>query len=497
MIDTLTLVQDRGRILIQNARRRRLGSLFVPVRRSYLLIMPGILVAGALVCWALLTNTALILGAFLLAGVALYLVFDLLGRTAPLRLSTILAFTLGLGYGLGTLNTWFTLPRSGETLGEFMHISTADLTQAMGGILLSTALMLTIGELYEKPIFGEDFVLDFNNRAVVLVTLGTLFRLATFATGAVGGFSAQTGTASGHIGVLSFISTDLQSPLFALALCMAFNMRGRFTRWYMAALTMVLFLMAFPGGRRSMIYSIVLGIIGLRIGRYRPAFSPLKKVIAVGVLGVLLYVASIGFFYFRVAGFALIHPSFSQRAHAVVTLVKNKSYSELKEQFAANVEQRTFILGFLGELVGYTDVMPGAHGEDMASQFELALPSVLYPGKNVYFTEELLSNDLFGAHYIDEANSVFTTGAVDFGLWGMFFYPLFFIFLLRYFIEFCGEVMPAFAACFVILLAISGLLEPEVNVTSYFISIREGLIVGMLVWFIMRLPEFRVRNANL
>jgi hypothetical protein len=107
MIETLTVVRDQGRLLIQDPRRRRFGYLFVPVRRSYLFVMPGLLLAAGLLGFAIRTDFMMVFDAAVVSLISIYLAWDLLGRAGPLRMSTVFAFTLGMAYGIGTLNTWY------------------------------------------------------------------------------------------------------------------------------------------------------------------------------------------------------------------------------------------------------------------------------------------------------------------------------------------------------------------------------------------------------
>ncbi len=500
MMETIPLVQQRQRTLVRYARPRRLGSLFIPLRRSYLFIMPMALFGAAIFCWSNGTDFSMIVGAVILSAVSLYLLFDLLGRRAPLRVSTVLAITLGLAYGLGTANTWFTLPRGDETLGEFLHISPPDLAHAMGTVLTVVALLLSLGELLEKPIFGEEFELRFNNRAIIFLTLGAIELGISFAhgsTGFMGGSASQEGSNLGRVGILASVSEWLSGSLLALAVCVSLNVKGIFLRNYARLLSVLLFIMVFPLGRRVLIYACLLTLIGLRLGRYKFPFSPLKKTLLLGLLAGVIYMVTIGFFFLRLAGYTLIRPSLVQRVEAAIRLAREKSYTDVKKEFSENVQKRTFILGFLGQLEGYTDSMEGARGDDIVGQFKLALPSVLYPEKDVFFSEEHLANSLFGSNYTDEANSVLTTGAVDFGLWGMLIYPLLMVVMIRTLFEFVAEAMPVFASCFVILASFSTLLEPEVMVSTYFLIIRNSLFFGSFVWFIMSLPEFRVKNVGL
>ncbi len=497
MIESATLVRQGQRTLVRLARPRRFGSLFPPLRRSYLLVMPAMLLAGALPCWATGTDASLIVGALILSAVSAYLLFDLLGRRRPLRVSTVLAITLGLAYGLGTANTWFTLPRGDAPLGEFLQLSTPELAYAMASVMVSVAVLISLGELYETPIFGEEFELKFNNRAIVFLTLGTGVILVSFLHGSTGFMGANVSQDVGHVGVLASVSDWLSKPLFALAVCVALNVKKRFTRNYARILSVALFFMVFPLGRRIIIYSVILALIGLRLGRYRIPYSPLKKTVLLGLLASVVYVATIGFFYLRVAGYGLLAPTLGQRISAAVRLLGDKSFSDVKAEFSANVERRTFILGFLSQLEGYAQQMPTAYGEDITKQFQLALPSVLYSNKDLFFSEEALANDTFGSHYLDEANSVYTAGAVDFGVWGVILYPLLAVVLFRFAFEVVAESMPVFASCFIILASLGTILEPENTVTSYFVVIRNGVFFGSAVWFIMSLPEFRVKNVGL
>jgi hypothetical protein len=496
MMETLILVRDHGRLLIQDARRRRFGSLFVPIRRSYLLVMPAILLAAGLLGFAVRSNFTMVFDAFVVSAVSIYLTYDLLGRAAPLRISTVLSLTLGLGYGVGTLNTWLTLPRSGKTLGEFLQINTPDLAEGMACILIAIALMLILGEVLEKPIFGEEFRINFENRAIVIVTLGSLFRLLTVVTGHAVGFTSQANIKQGHIGVIATISGVLEAPLLALAFCMAINAGSRFKKWYLYALTFGLFLLNFPNGRRAMIYGVVLILIAARLGRFRVSVSPFKKIAAVAIIGGILYFFTLAFYYFRVAGYTLVDPTLSERIGAVITLVKHKKDSNVDKQFSSNVEGRTFILGFLSELVGYTNSMPGGHGENIVNQFEFALPSAIYPNKNVGFSEEGLADDLFGAHYGDQANSILTAGVVDFGVFGLLLYPLLTVALFRCFMERVGEIMPSFPACFIVLLLLGTLIEPETTATSYFLALREAIMVGGGVWALSVIPRLQITGRT-
>jgi hypothetical protein len=492
MMETFTLVRDQGRILIQEARRRRLGSLFVPIRRSYLVVFPLILLVCGILGFAVQTDFTMIFDALVLTAIASYIAYDLLSEGAPLRVSTIFALTLGLAYGLGTVNTWFTLPRTGETLAFFLNLDGRNLAEAEALILIAIALMLAVGELFEKPIFGEEFSIKFSNRDIVIVTLGALFRAVTFASGRTIAFTSQSNIQQGHAGAIAILSGDIEAPCLALAFCMALNAETRAKRWYLYLLTLLLFLLDFPNGRRAMIYGILLMVIAARLGRFRIRISFFKKITAAILLSGLLYVATLGFYYVRVASYSETNPSLSERVTGVIALIKEKKNADVDQQFSSNIQGRTFILTFIGKLVGETAARRTGHGIDMMNQFEAAIPTAIYPSRDVFFTEESLASQLFGTQYGDEPNSVISAGIIDFGILGLILYPLFFSFLLRYFIEVVGDIMPLFACCFVILLVLAAVLEPETDISEYFLVIREGILTGSAVWALAKLPAIQL-----
>ena len=90
---------------------RPLGEDFAPPRTLYVIQIPAILTLAAFVSWIISTELAMVIAASVASVVALYMLWDWLLREGPTRFSTLLAITLLLGYGLGAVNTWLTLPQ--------------------------------------------------------------------------------------------------------------------------------------------------------------------------------------------------------------------------------------------------------------------------------------------------------------------------------------------------------------------------------------------------
>jgi putative exporter of polyketide antibiotics len=68
--------------------------------------------------------------------------------------------------------------------------------------------------------------------------------------------------------------------------------------------------------------------------------------------------------------------------------------------------------------------------------------------------------------------------------------------MLRLFFEFVGQALPTFVATFIIFAGLAALLQPETQITDYFLIIRSGLLFGTVVWFFIAMPAFRFKNRG-
>jgi hypothetical protein len=478
-------------------RPRRLGSLMSLPRLLYLLYLPLLMLTAGLACWVVETDFMLMVGAVTLGSVAAYLFFGLTIRLEPLRVSNLLVATLGLGYGLGAAIPWFTLDRSGVGLGEFLHKDPVALTHTMGSVLVSMAVLLAVGEYAEKPLFGDEFELRFPPQAVFFITFGVAIIGVAYLRGSLNFQGVSVGE-GGHLSIFASFASWLVSALFGITFWAVLNVKGKALQRYLILLLLVQFVLVIPLGRRVMIYTVLVSILAMRLGRYRLNWSWPKRIIVGLVLAGLLYVTSIAFFYMRIAGYSAgkVHLSLPARISLAITYFESKDFSTVQESFSKNVKGRSFILGYLAELEDYSLHFTPGYGRDMQGQVLMAVPSAIYPSKDLTFGEEALDNELFGSTYFDEANSIFTAGATDFGLLGIIAYPLLLCWVFRSFFEVIGQSLPTFVATFIILAGINGLLQPETGITSYIIDMRNSLLFGAVVWFFIALPAFRLRKES-
>src|SRR5579875_2042514 len=124
-------------------------------RTEYVLHFPLFLAAVAVLMWIFPSDDMLGFGCFAGTGVGLVILWRFLFRDKLLRLTRVGAIGCLLGYSGGTLNTWLTLPRSGESLGAWAGLMRGDLCHGLAVTILAAALLLAAGELLESPLLDS------------------------------------------------------------------------------------------------------------------------------------------------------------------------------------------------------------------------------------------------------------------------------------------------------------------------------------------------------
>lgn len=459
------------------------------------LYFPLLLLFVSLLTWMLPTDFMLLCSSLVGGAVGAYTLWDLAFRRAPLRVSTVLAMTLLLGYCLGALNSWLTVPRAGLTLAAFFFRDPAAVSRGMASVLLACGILYCLGELLESPLFGNEFRVPLDSRTYLFVYAGTLLMVLAYATGATGFMGAVIGV-NHRVGVFSTFSTWFASPLFALTFCIFINTRKGAQRTITGVLFLIQLALLVPLGRRVLIYGVVLAIFSLRFGEHRFRFSIVRKAVFAALAVVVISVGSTAFYYLRIAGYGAPGVSFAQLVQRAIDLRETTTPEMINSLMEQNVEKRTFIIGYLSDLLNASEKSPPAMGQDLVGMIEYVIPSQFVEYKDRFFQEEALADQIWGFSYIDEANSVLTAGAVDFGLAGIVLYPLMIVILLRAFVEIAGMSLPPLASLFIALATIAWLLEPEVQLSQYFEAVRDGTLFGIAIAIYASLPRFQWRHAH-
>jgi hypothetical protein len=470
---------------------------FAPPRVLYAAHIPAALVFTGIVAWAMGSEAGMVLASLVATVVSFYTFWDWLFRDAPTRFSTLQGAGLLFGYGTGALNTWLTLPRGSLTLASIMNMDEAVLARGLAAVLFSVAALYCVGELYEKPLFSRDFHFFINHRTQLLIYAGTLAMLAGFKSQAL--VMGGTFSSNGHISVTGAFLFWLYPPLTAIAVAAFLTSSRGWHRLFMGISALILLAMFTVTGRRSMFYTSLAIIFMLGIIGYRMRKSFFRKLAIVLALAGIVAVSALAFMLLRVAGATIRYHrnsvTLSRRVDAANKLVQQGGAFDLVSRVSRkNIQKRTFVLGFLSGVLEASSQQTPALGRDAINMARTVIPRVLDPGKDLSFGEEGLVDQTFGLTYGDEANSILTAGATDFGLLGMIAYPLLMVLLVRVLYSLFSRIFGVVPLMFITLALIMMMTQTEFTLSGYFAILRNTALFGAVIAVFMAFPRIRLRS---
>ncbi|MBT9330416.1 hypothetical protein [Paracidobacterium acidisoli] len=475
---------------------RALGEVFPPRRQRYILHLPLCLFLAAILSWIMPVEPMMVFACVVGSAISIYIAADWLLRRGPLRLSMAYTLALLFGYCLGTMNTWLTVPRGSFTLAELYNRDPAVLSRGVSSVLLAAGILLAVGELYEHPVFGEDFRITIDGEVYCFILVATMLIFAGFLTKrlTIGGISASV---SGRVSPISELLLWLFFPLVAFAVSAFLATPRGLKKIVLGAISILLLLLLTTQTRRDQIYTGFLIVFAVRLSGYRVRGSLLKKTVLLFMLMFIVVMGTLSFELLRsIGGYGLVQEaSIGERlSEAGKMIEEGTALSTALDMTRRNVTKRTFVLTFYADLLEASTHNTPAHGADLISQFEEALPHALFPEKT-FLVEELLANQQFGMNNNDQPNSLITAGALDFGLLGAVFYPLLLIYLLRRFVEIAGRFIPnRLAVLFIALNALFLSLQTEDGPLSLVIMMRDSIILTVVLILFSSLFASRFRS---
>ena len=355
------------------------------------------------------------------------------------------------------------------------------------------------GEFLERPIFSADFYLTFESGTLPVIIGTTLLMLAAYATGRVGYMGLAVGD-YGHIDPASQLILWWYLPAYAYTVCAALNTKGT-TRLIVVSMAIIQTVAMVPLGRRTFAFGVLLAMIATRLGRFRLRLPMYKKILVGLVAFVLITIASLAFFYLRFAGYEVRGNrsiSIFERVEGAYELMHKRSPAEFLGMLGANVSKRTFDIGFFSDLLEASRHSTPLLGRDLLYNVQLAVPSSISSDKFgiTPYAEEALANMQWGFSYIDEANSLITAGAADFGFLGVLIYPLVFSFMLRFALELAQYTVPVRFAVIFSLAYIAQSLATEATPVDYILQIRSTILLIIILYVLTKLPTFRLKAVD-
>jgi hypothetical protein len=463
----------------------------------YLIYLPILLMLGALVAAIAPSNAAFVFGAIVGGLVGLHMMFNLLFNDPPLRISHLLAMSLLVAYNLGAANSWLTVPRASLTISEAFAKDPVVLANGIAASMAACAVLIFAGELWEKPIFGREFRLDFDLRSLFFIVLTTAAILIAFAIGDIG-FMGAAITADEHVSAFGSLVTWLSAPCLAYSICATLNTKGAY-RLVVGACALVQIIAMIPTGRRNFAFALVLSLVVCRLGRFRLRLSFYGKAVLLMAGFALVAIASIAFLYLRFAGYEHKEAtSFGARFQAAEQLFQTRSVSEMAQLLQANVSTRTFEVAYFADLVDASQSSRPLLGKGLVTSLQLQVPSAISEDKFGLerYEEEQLVDMQFGFTFQDEANTILTAGAADFGLLGVFVYPLVMVALMRAAVEVVQAYLPTYVAAIIAIGFVFLMLLAETPLAGYFTLLRNATVVTAIFYLFSLLPRLSAREAG-
>jgi hypothetical protein len=438
------------------------------------------------------SNTAFFIGTACSTVAVARAVYLQLFRCKDFRFTWMIGCGQLLGYGLGSFNTAFGLLKQHETVASHFFRPQDDLSTAFTIVMWACAVLFLVGGILEKPVrLNLPRLMRSDISYVYLALMVYVLALATHQSGYMGTSVSD----AGHVTVLGTIAGLVSGTIPAMTILLRKQSRLLSRAPIFWGLLLIEMVSLLPSGRRMIIYAMltVLWSFSLTGAAWKTPLS--KKALILVVCGAGFYGANVVFYSMRHvvnvsgAGKRMGAPdlSLSEIVSGAVKYIKQGRDSEFDEAMATNLRDRTFVLCYFSDLLAGAKTHEPLHGGILKFAVQMATPSSIYSlfgSKDEVIglgMEENVANPVFGLKAQDEANSYLTGGVSDFGIYGVFLYPVALAFLINLCVRFGMGHAPEVMRCLVLLMMISSLFQTEWAVTGMIVFIR-NIAILVIVW---------------
>jgi uncharacterized membrane protein len=464
-------------------------------RVRYFLYYPLFLASAALLLWVFPTDRITAVSCSIATVVGCVMIWEILFTGRAIRLSSVCAFGLIMGYGFGTLNSWITLPRGGLPLAVSIGQTVPELADGVAAALMGCAILLLMGELIEKPVWTTSEKLQVTRGMKWLVFINTVIITLAFASGKF----KQGGTAKAGLhsaGVLAEFIEFLLAPTAIMAGVILLAEQKRSDRYLFSAITVFYFLLMVTQGRVSLVSTVLIVVIMARYFGYDWSRLTLGRVLIIGASLIFIFAGILAYQLMRVASYSVPDRSISAEIGQIQEWAKeNQAWRIATTSSAENLQTRTLLVTFLSSLLHQSIMQRPALGQDLLLQVEWAVPGAIFPDKPTT-TEEVLASHTFHVFYPDQPNSLFTAGALDFGVWGVFVYPFIVVILCSLINRIVLPQLSYELVVFGAFMFLKIMIAPENQMDAYFVAIRNLLVFSLLLYVFSKSPRFQMTSVN-
>ncbi len=301
-----------------------------------------------------------------------------------------------------------------------------------------------------------------------------------------------------HISVLADLASLVNPALTAYAALGWVHCKTAGNRVVVGSAFLISLLCLVPQGRRPVIYAFVLIAMALALGGVRLSKLSLRTGLLVIVSAVALFASATFFMALRESVNTL--GKWGQRKYGLSEYALNAMAElgggggqEYTYRLQENLRERMFLLGYFSDLLAASWHVTPLHGDIAAYSAKIAVPSVLYPDKARLLQlpmEEAVANPRFGLPVYDASNSMITSGVSDFGVYGVFLYPLVIVVVFKLVCRIATKILAAPLRLLFFLLLVALLLQTENTLSAYIVFIRDTAIVLIAASLLWKLPSF-------
>ncbi len=190
---------------------------------------------------------------------AILLLVQVIRNVQQMRLSTILALSLLLGYGVGTFNTVLSVwLQASMDVVEYFDYQPSQLAIALIVPCLTVSTLLWISRFEESNMFyAKVITIDVGTREQVLTLILALIVILAVVTGNIGFQGIYHPSMSGQINIIGAIASIIHPATGAFAVYCFYKVRGKW-RLYFGVIATLMIILLIPQGRRILLYSVVL-----------------------------------------------------------------------------------------------------------------------------------------------------------------------------------------------------------------------------------------------
>jgi hypothetical protein len=424
--------------------------------------------------------TMFIVTVLLFALTAYITLMGLLRGTVPLNCPSLMALGLAVYYGVGTLSALITAPDLFAENSQIGHYSFALLicvAVASGAAYLSFCFRSLAGHI---KLNGE---LPEGNTMVSLI--GFSLVMGAYVTGGLdAGGATQTDTRVSVLGTIAAMIAPAV-PLLLYDRCFR-HKRHAALAMYLALATSAVALV--PLGRREIVGASLLAVIYFAAGNLKTNVRRFTLWFGAAALGAFLC-SNIATATVRVVSSELdTGASLAERSAYAARHLRTNGLQDTLEWLSSQNRDRSFVLRFLADLLEASSSHAVMRGQESMESFKTAVPRV-FGLKKFEGDIENISQLWYGLPVRDEANSLLTTGAADFGPLGAIVLPLLvaLIFQVALSLAVNRTGLPEVIKRLLIMLFVVQLLNVESVLSTYLTFMRD-----LVVLILASLPAFLV-----